>query len=180
MNRALLGVAAFAAIGYLVAMVFTGALPQSRQRVQFEAKGVLRLAPEQIARVELARGADRAAFVRGPGAGWTREGAGALAPPLSERLSMAVQLMHTAGPVRVLEQAELAGVDLRQFGLDRPVLSIALHAGSGDVLRARFGGSNPDGMLQYMAIEGRAEIVLMSRFVGREWVAVAESVFPAR
>lgn len=180
MNRALTGLAGFAAIGYLVAMLITGALPQSRQRVQFEARGVMQLAPERIARVELTRGADRAVFVRGPGAGWTREGADPLAPPLAEKLSMAVQFMHTAGPVRVLEPAELGGARPREFGVDRPVLSIALHADSGLALRAHFGLRNPDDMLQYMAIEGRGGLVLMSRFVGQEWLAVAEGVFPAR
>ena len=179
-SRALPGLAAFAAIGYLVAMVITGALPQQRQRVQFEARGVLQLAPERIARVELARGEDRAVLVRGPGATWTREGGGPLPAPLAEKLSLAVQYMHTAAPVRVLAAAELGGVAPREFGLDRPALSIALHADSGPVIRARFGGRNPDDMLQYMALDGRPEIVLMSRFVGEEWRAVADGVFPAR
>jgi hypothetical protein len=179
-SRTLAALAAIAAVAYLGVMVFTGALPQSRQLARFEAKGVMELAPERVARVELARGADRAVFVRGSGGGWTREGAGALTPPLAEKLSMAVQFMHTAGPVRTLDPAELGRVDSHEFGLDRPVLSIALHADSGAVLRAQFGGPNPDEMLQYLAIEGRPGLVLMSRFVGQEWLAVAEGVFPAR
>ena len=48
------------------------------------------------------------------------------------------------------------------------------------LLRAQFGGPNPDEMLQYLAIEGRPGLVLMSRFVGQEWLAVAEGAFPAR
>ncbi|HSD53078.1 MAG TPA: hypothetical protein VLC47_02900 [Burkholderiales bacterium] len=180
MSRALVALAGLTAIGYLIAMVVTGALPQQRQRVQFEARGVMQLAPERVVRVELTRGADRAVFVRGPGVGWTREGAGSLAAPLAEKLSMAVQFMHTAGPVRVLEPAELGGADSRAFGLDGPVLSVALHADAGPVLRVKFGGRNPDDMLQYMAIEGRPGLVLMSRFVGQEWLAVAEGVFSGR
>ncbi len=175
--RTLRGASALAAIGFLVAMVLTGALPQQRQRVQFVAKGVMQLAPERVARVELVRGADRAVFVRGPGSGWTREGAGMLAPPLAEKLSLAVQFMHTAGPVRVMEPDEFRGTDLREFGLDRPVLSIALHAESERALHAQFGGPNPNEMLQYMVVDGRGELFLMSRFVGQEWLAVAESVF---
>ena len=180
MNRTHTGVAALAAIGYLVAMVVTGALPQQRQRVRFEAKGVMRVAPERIARVELARGSDRVVLVRGPGATWTREGGGALTAPLAEKLSLAVQYMHTAAPVRVLAAAELTGVDSHEFGLDRRALSIALHADPGPVIHVRFGSRNPDDMLQYMAIEGRLEIVLMSRFVGDEWRAVADGVFTVR
>jgi hypothetical protein len=48
------------------------------------------------------------------------------------------------------------------------------------MLRAQFGGRNPDDMAQYMAIEGRPGLVLMSRFVGQEWLAVAEGVFSGR
>ena len=177
LNRALLGLAGLAAIGYLAAMVITGALPHHRQRVQFEAKGVMQLAPERVARVELMRGADRAVFRRGPGGDWTREGAGPLAPPLDERLSMAVQFMHTAGPVRVLEPADFRGTDAREFGLDRPALAVVLHTDAGPALRAQFGGRSPDDMSQYMTIEGRPELFLMSRFVGQEWLAVAEGVF---
>lgn len=179
LTRALAAVAGLAAIGYLVAMVVTGALPQSRQRVQFEAKGVLQLAPERITRVELTRGADRAVLVRG-GTGWTHEGRGPLAAPLAEKLSLAVQYMHTAAPVRVLEPAELGGTAVREFGLDRPAVAIALRAESGLVLHAQFGGRTPDDMLQYAVVEGREGVVLMSRFVGREWLAVADGVFPAR
>ena len=180
MKRGLVILAGLAAIGYLVAMVVTGALPQNRQRVKFEARGVMQLEPERVVRVELARGADRAVFVRGPGAGWTREGAGPIAAPLAERLSLAVQYMHTAGPLRVLEPAELAGADLRTFELDRPALTVGLHADSGPVLRAQFGGRNPDDMAQYMTVEGRGGVVLMSRFVGEEWRAVADGTFPTR
>jgi hypothetical protein len=46
------------------------------------------------------------------------------------------------------------------FGLDRPQLSVALHADSGPVLRAQFGGRNPDNMAQYMTVEGRDGVVV--------------------
>jgi hypothetical protein len=179
-RRAFPALAAVAAIGYLVVMVVTGALPQSRQRVQFEAKGVMALAPERIVRVDLVRGSDRAALVRDAGGAWTRQGGGALDAPLAAKLALAVQYMHTAAPVRVLTPAELAGADARAFGLDRPALAVGLYAASGPVLSARFGARNPDDMLQYMAIDGRTDVVLMSRFVGEEWRAVAEGVLGAR
>lgn len=179
LTRALAAVAALAAIGYLVVMVVTGALPQQRQRVQFEAKGVMRVEPARVVRVELTRGTDRAVLVR-DGAGWLREGAGPLAAPLAEKLSLAVQYMHTSAPVRVLEPAELGGNSVREFGLDRPAVSIALHGESGPLLRARFGGRTPDDMLQYVTIEGRDGVVLLSRFVGAEWSAIAEGVYSMR
>lgn len=179
-RRAFPALAAVAAIAYLAAMVVTGALPQSRQRVQFEAKGVMQLAPGDIVRVDLVRGPDRAVLVRDAGGGWTRQGGGPLDAPLAGKLALAVQYMHTAAPVRVLAPAELAGTDARAFGLDRPALAVGLSAASGPVLGARFGGRNPDDMLQYMAIDGRTDVVLMSRFVGEEWRAVADGVFGAR
>ena len=171
------GALALAAIGFLIAMVITGALPQQRQRVQFEAKGVMQVAPERVVRVELDRGAERIVFLREPGSAWTREDAGALAPPLAERLSLAVQFMHTANPMRVLGPEEFRGTDPREFGLERPTLSVALYAESGLAVRARFGGPNPNNTLRYMAVDGRAELFLMSRFVGQEWLAVAETAF---
>jgi len=179
-RRALPALSAVAAIGYLVGMVVTGALPQSRQRVQFEAKGVMALVPEKIVRADLVRGSDRAVLVRDAGGAWTRQGGRPLDAPLAAKLALAVQYMHTAAPVRVLTSAELAGADARAFGLDRPALAVGLYAASGPVLSARFGARNPDDMLQYVAIDGRTDVVLMSRFVGEEWRAVAEGVFGAR
>jgi hypothetical protein len=58
--RPLLPIAlAAVALGYLAAMVLTGAQPVHRQRVAFEAKGVLATPPERIRRVEISRGAER-------------------------------------------------------------------------------------------------------------------------
>jgi hypothetical protein len=179
-KRVLPALAAVAAIGYLVVMVVTGALPQSRQRVQFEAKGVMALAPERVVRVDVVRGPDRAVLMRDASGGWMRQGGGPLDAPLAGKLALAVQYMHTAAPVRVLTPPELAGTDARAYGLDRPALAVGLYAAEGPVLGARFGARNPDDMLQYMAIDGRTDVVLMSRFVGEEWRAVADGVFAPR
>src|SRR5690349_7398810 len=43
---------AASALAFLAAMVVSGAMPQQRQFVRFEAKGVLMLPPERILRVE--------------------------------------------------------------------------------------------------------------------------------
>ncbi len=40
---------------------------------------------------------------------------------------------------------------------------------------ARFGGTNPEGFLQYMRIEGDSRVYLMSRFIGAEWVSAFEA-----
>ncbi len=49
----LAAVLALLAVGYLVAMVVTGALPRQRQLVEFEARGLMREPPESVVRVEV-------------------------------------------------------------------------------------------------------------------------------
>ena len=105
LKRWLVAAAGLAAAGYLAVMAWSGTLPQNRQRVQFEARGMLALEPERVSQVDVARGGRQAVLVRTTGAGWASDGAGPLAAPLGERLSLAVQFMHTAAPVRVLEPA---------------------------------------------------------------------------
>jgi hypothetical protein len=167
--------AAFLALAFLAVMVVTGALPRQRQFVKFEAKGVMQLAPEQISTVALHSGDRGAVFVRTPDGGWARDGGAQLDPAIAKRLSLAVQFMNTSGPVREMQPSEYQGTNLLEFGLDHPQLSIALFEGPRPVLAAHFGGRNPDGYLQYVKVEGRSELFLLSRFVGEEWNAVAKA-----
>jgi len=176
MNRNLwTAVSAALAVGFLVLMVVVGALPEQRQFVKFEAKGVMQLDPERISTVALSAGQRSAVFMRTPDGGWARDNGTQLDPVVAKRLSMAVQFMNTSGPVRVLEPAEYQGTNPREFGLDNPQLSIALFEGSSPVIAAHFGGRNPDDYLQYMTVDGRRELFLLSRFVGQEWEAVAKA-----
>ena len=165
--------AATAALAFLIVMVVTGALPQQKQFVKFEAKGVMQLAPEQVNKVAIRAGERTGMFVR-TADGWTREDGRPLEAAVAKRLSMAVQFMNTSGPVRVLEPSEFKGTDAKQFGLDQPRLSVVLFEGERIVLGAHFGGRNPDGMLEYVAVEGRQQLYLLSRFVGEEWDAAAK------
>jgi hypothetical protein len=164
--------AAVVAFGFLVVMVVTGALPQQKQFVKFEAKGVMQVAPEQVNKVAIRAGERTGAFVR-TADGWASEAGKPLDAGVAKHLSMAVQFMNTSGPVRVLEPSEYKGTDAKQFGLDQPRLSIVLFEGERPVLGAHFGGRNPDGMLEYVMVEGRRELYLLSRFVGEEWDAAA-------
>ena len=161
------------ALTYLVIMLVTGALPERRQLVEFEADGVLRVAPERITRVTVIADGSSTAFVRQT-TGWTIEGsATATEAPLAQSLDRAVKFMHTANPVRVLEPEDLADTGPAEFGLDRPRLSITLEDASGVVLAADFGAENTDGLLQYMRLRDRDRLYLMSGFVGKEWETVA-------
>ena len=177
-HRLLWSLATLASFAYLAAMVISGALPQQRQLVKFEAKGVMTLPPQRIARVDLIRGGNNVSFVRSGDSGWIREDNKAPLPKaIAEKLSLAVQIMNTSGPVRVMEATEHRGTDPREFGLDKPRLSITLSEGAVPVLRAHFGGLNPDKFLQYMAVDGRQEVFLMSLFVGQYWSDLADFAF---
>lgn len=166
-------VLALAAVGFLVAMVVTGALPRQRALVEFEAKGVLPMPPERIQRVEIIAAGRRGAFERDGDKAWSREGGGKLDPALAARLSMAVQFMHTAGPVRTMTAEETRGADPTAFGFEKLELAAALYADGQRVLTFQFGRTNPEGFAQYMRLDGKPELYLMSRFVGEEWAAVA-------
>ena len=170
--------AAVASIGYLCAMVISGALPELRSRVKFEAQGVMTLAPERIDRVEIERGAARVALARTSNGGWSREGGEVLSVPVAATVSLAVQYMHTAGPVRTMMAEEIRGIAPAEFGLAPPVLTVTLFAGPERVLQARFGARNAEDLLQYMTLDGRDGMHLMSRFVGQQWDASIEAVQP--
>jgi hypothetical protein len=160
---------AAAALAFLVAMVLSGSEPVLRQKVQFEAKGVLGTPPEHIRRVELSRGPERITAVRTGETRWATPDGIDLGDEAGRRLSMAVQMMHASAPVNEISPAELAGADVAAFELDPPHLVARLYTDAQPVLAAHFGTYNPDGFLQYMRVEGDARIHLVSRFVGEEW-----------
>jgi hypothetical protein len=60
-------------------------------------------------------------------------------------------------------------VGLREFGLDPPGFTALLYHRDRRVVGAEFGAPNPQKVLQYMKLQDRDEVYLMSRFVGQEW-----------
>jgi len=165
------------ALGWLAAMVVTGAQPVQRQLVKFEAKGVLPIEPEMVRRVVLGRGGREVALVR-RGEGWTMDGGGAVEGAAATYLDTAVKMLHRSGPVREIAAEELSGVDTRPFGLEEPVVVATVAGPDGKALTVRFGALNPEGFLQYMRINGDPKVYLMSRFIGAEWLAALEGVKP--
>jgi len=163
--------AAVAAVAYLSTMVVTGALPRHRPLAPPEAQGLLVLLPERVTAVAVGAEGRSLVFERIPTGGWASDDGTPLAPEAAKRLSTAVQFLHTSAPVRVLTSEARAAVPPSDFGLERPALSVALFEGRKPVLVARFGGPNPDGFLQYVALDDRRELFLLSRFVGEEWAA---------
>jgi len=89
---------ALLAVAFLVAMVLTGSLPEPRQLVKFAAKGLLKLPPEQVRRVELRMDEHTASFVRSANQEWVQSGRqAALTDELLAHFREAILLMHTSG-----------------------------------------------------------------------------------
>ncbi len=172
------GVLALLAIGYLVAMVVTGALPRQRQLIEFEARGLMREPPESVLRVEVTRAGVHSVFLRDGAGGWKLDGGGPIAADAARRVSMAVQFLNTSAPLRHLAQQELVGMTPAAFGLDRPAVAARVHSAQGPLIAVNFGAENPEGTAQYMSVEGRDGVYLISRFVGNEWAAVAAIASP--
>jgi hypothetical protein len=160
---------ALLAVGLLVAMVVSGHLRESKQFVRFAPAGVMPEAPAEIDRVEIRTSTGRWVFVRAPG-GWQAASDGRPLPvSLAARLDDSIKFMHVSAPIRVMERAEWGPLGLREFGLDPPGYTATLSRRGTTVLGAEFGAPNPQKVLQYMKLEGRDQVYLMSRFIGEEW-----------
>ena len=165
-----------AAVLFIVVMVITGSRPESRQFVKFEAKGVMQLPPERITKAQIDFAGSRYTLARTGAKAWNRDSGVALDGKLGAETSMAVQFMNTSGPTREMTAEELKGTQRAAFGLEHPRVSVSLYQGPARVITAHFGANNPGGLLQYMSVDGRDEVFLMSRFVGQQWEQVASQV----
>jgi hypothetical protein len=160
---------ALGAVGVLVAMVASGHLRENQQLVRTTGAGVMTERPLEIDRIELRRGSGHWSFVRSSD-GWRRvAGDAAVSASLAGHLNDSIKFMHVSAPVRVMERAEWGPIGLREFGLDPPGYTAALYRRDAPAVIADFGATNPQHVLQYMKLQGRDEIYLMSRFVGEEW-----------
>ncbi len=171
-GRRLLGaVGALLALAFLVVMALSGRVRDSGQLVRFVAAGVLTETPGRIDRVEVT-GRGRWVFTRAAGAWHAEPGARAVSPALATHLDDSIKFLHASAPIRVMERREWSEQGLREFGLDPPAYSAALFQGERRVLAVDFGSPNPQQVLQYMRIDGREPVYVMSRFIGQEWEQV--------
>lgn len=172
--RVLWSGAALLTIAYLGWMVVTGALPKTRQLIEFDAHGVLVMPPEQVREVTLRVGDNELCFWRDEGHWHFCDGAH-LDDGAAASLERAVKFMYTATPVRVIPRGEIGPAGIPGAGLDDPRLTVSLSSGFSTLVEASFGELSADGFSQYMSVRGRGEVFLMSRFVGAEWATVAEA-----
>lgn len=164
------------AAGFIAAMALSGAPRESQWFVKFEAVGLMRETPDRIDRIELTAAGRRLHFVRAASGAWTAEGGPSqVSAPLASHIEMSLRFMHVAAPVRVMQRDEWEGVRLEEFGLDPPRYAVSLRRGEQVVLATAFGSANPQQVAQYVRVEGRPDLYLMPRFVGREWELVADA-----
>ena len=163
------------AVGFLLAMLLTGKLPETRQLVKFEARGVLAVPPEQVRRVDLHVGEHITTFVRLSDHAWVGgTGQEAISGELLEHLEQAIVFLHTSRPVRMMHHDEYRSTPLHEFGLEQPRCAVVLSDGRRLLLAASFGAYNPQDLLQYMQLRGDNNLYLMSRFVGQAWEHLGE------
>ncbi|MBI1397927.1 MAG: hypothetical protein GC151_18290 [Betaproteobacteria bacterium] len=169
-------VAGIAAIAFMVIMFVTGSEKDTQQLIKFEAKGVMQVPPERITRARIDAGDRHFDLTRTGEHTWKLANGETVDGKLGADASMAVQFMNTSGPTREMSRSELSGAELKDFGLEPPRVSIALYDGAERILAAHFGAHNADGLLQYMSVDGKDEIYMMSRFVGGQWEQVASQL----
>jgi len=170
-RRFALAAAGLLAVAFLGAMALSGRTRTMQNLVAFEAAGLMGEMPERIDRVEVAGDARRSTFVRGSGA-WRTGGADTqLGVEVAGHLEASLKFMHVTAPIRTLARGEYDPA-LGEYGLDPPRYTVALWAGSQAVLTAGFGATNPQGLFQYVRVEGRDALYLVPVFVGREWERV--------
>ena len=168
---------ALLAVGFLLAMLLTGKLPETRQLVKFEARGVLAVPPEQVHRVDLHVGEHTITFVRLSEHAWVGgKSQVSISGELQEHLEQAIAFMHTARPVRVMPRETYRDTPLHEFGLEQPRCAVVLSNAHRVLLEASFGAYNPQELLQYMQLRGDHNLYLMSSFVGQAWEHLGEHV----
>ena len=166
---------ALLAVGFLLAMILTSKLPETRQLVKFEVKGVLAVPPEQVRRVDLHVGEHTITFVRLSDHAWVgAKDQEAISGELLEHLEQAIAFMHTSRPVRVMHRDEYHSTPLHEFGLAQPRCTVVFSDARRVLLEASFGAYNPQDLLQYMQLRGDHNLYLMSRFVGQAWEHLGE------
>lgn len=157
------------ALGYLLLMFNSGRPPTHENFIQSINDGVLELAPEKIVAVELSKKSGLQTYQR-QSDGWLDvSNKVSLIDPQLALLQRAITFMHTATPVRIMRPEEFADVQGDPYGFKHPAIVVRLSSAAGVAMVAKFGNRANDGILQYLQIEGRAEIYLMSGFVGEAW-----------
>jgi hypothetical protein len=168
--------AALVAGGVLFALALQGDRPGAGFS-RYEPEGVMvRLAPERVSAVEVARGDRRWRFVRDERGGWKLAAGGAArsGADVSEPVAMGLRFLHGSAPQRVMAPEELTGTPLSELGLAPPRLVVSVYAESGaPPFVVELGAANPQGLARYARVAGRPEVLLLNRYVAEAWETAA-------
>ena len=158
----------------LVALAVSGRWPGVHSKPPSAPKGLLRVAPNEIERIDIRAGADGFALRRGPG-GWTVEGAdGGVPAELGVHIDTALKFLGVSEPSREIAADELGPESFAAFGLDPPSEVAVLETRSGVAATVNFGTINPAGTSHYLRLGGAPTVYLMPRHVTEEWRLVSD------
>lgn len=171
MRRTLWAGAAALSAALLVVLALHGRRPDPGLD-RFAAAGLmLDIAPERVATVEVRRAGRTWRLQRLDGAWRTVPGSPPAPADASERIEAGLRFLHVSPPQRVLGEEETRDGE-EDYGLDPPRYTVLVRAADGPAFALAFGAANPQGLAQYARVPGRAEIVLLPRFVGEPWEAL--------
>lgn len=156
-------------LAVLLALVFSGQWPELRNKLPSSSKGLLAIAPAEIERIGIRRGAERLALRREAG-GWLIDGADSPAPAeLVSHIETALKFLRVSEPSREIQSDELAADSFAAFGLDPPNEVAVLETRSAVAATVNFGTANPAGTSHYVRLGGAPAVYLMPRHVTEEW-----------
>ena len=178
-SRMLLGFGAGVLIALLVALAFSGHVPEFGALVHFSSNGgLVSVAPSAVTQVEIRAGRENVALRRNAG-GWTIDGAdGPIAVPaeIASHVEMGLQFLNVSDPMREIPASELKPVDFTEYGLDPPASVVVIGTAGGTAATISFGSLNPVGTSQYLRLSGAGTVYLMPRHVGTEWQVAGDMV----
>jgi len=159
--------AAVGSAAFIVALALHGERPEPGL-ARFVAAGLMTLPPERVSEVDVTSGG-RTWRLRRAESRWTLVEGGPLRMP-DPRLQIeeALALLHRSGPERTLTTDEATGSE-RDFGLDRPALTVTARAAPAPPFTIHIGGRNPLGLARYARVDGHAGVVLLPGFVAEAW-----------
>ena len=167
------GVSVIIALAYLLFMFKSGDPPTHENFIRTEFAGVMDTPPTQVVAVQIIHAGQKHTVERHEGSWRDASSLSILGEPQVTMLEHAIMFMHTANPVRIMRPEEIASASGDPYGIENPAIVVRLSSLTGAVLDVKFGVRAPDGILQYMKVEGRAELYLMSGFVGEAWSKIA-------
>jgi hypothetical protein len=132
---------------------------------------MLHLRLENVREVQVLAGDQQQRFTRAHAGPWHTARA-PVSTETAQHLEHGLRFLHVTTPQRILSPEADTETSLAAFGLAPPRYSVVVQTATGTSFMIQFGDVNPQGLAQYARIGGRAEILLLPRFVGEPWEAV--------